>query len=227
MSIDYPRFARYLNRCIELAAQNGIKEIVTITYNGILKPLVEPYLALDKAVTKAEETFTADNTASGLALRAFDSEFATARAAAIGFLPNLVIPESLKAQPTDTDKANAVEKLLDTLTEHKNELWAKTLLEGAFGTQAAIVLKDLHDETESNKALSRARTDRAKAYGPTHEKYMSFKHVVRAACGPHSKEYHRIHMRGTAAEDVVVDPNAQVPAPAPSPQQAAQPQPGK
>lgn len=194
-----------------------MKDIVPVTYDGILKNPAEQYLAFDKAVTRAEESFTKENTESGLALRAFDSAFATARATAVGFLPNLVVPDTLKSQPTDTDKANAVEKLLDTVPDLKEEPWAKTRLEGTFGQQAAVVIKELHEAIEANKAFSNARVQRAEAYGPTYEKYLAFKRVVRAACGPHSKEYHRIHMRGTPVEDAVVDPNTPVPVPPPQP----------
>ena len=71
------------------------------------------------------------------------------------------------------------------------------------------MVKELYEAIEANKVRSSARTERAKAYGPTYEKYIAFKRVVRSARGPHSKEYHhRIHIRGTAGGEDTVAPTA-------------------
>jgi hypothetical protein len=53
----------------------------------------------------------------------------------------------------------------------------------------------MSESIAANKVLSKARSDRAAAYGPTYEKYLRFKQVVRNAYGPGSKQYRRIHLR--------------------------------
>ncbi len=63
---------------------------------------------------------------------------------------------------------------------------------------------DAKEAIDANKALAKAKTDRATAYAPTYEKFLRFKQVVRNAYGPSSKQYKRIHLRqaagGTSAE---------------------------
>ncbi|MCU0694822.1 MAG: hypothetical protein MUF54_25905 [Polyangiaceae bacterium] len=209
--LNFGRFGRVLRRSSELATQTGIKDIVVVAYNDMLEPSSDPYLALDAEVEKKEASWAKEEHEAVLALRRFDGEFQTARAAVLGFVTGAVVPDTLASQPTDTDKAHAVEHLLELIEDHKSDAWAQTLLAGTFGQQAPVVVKELHEAIDANKGLGNARSERAKAYGPTYERYIAFKRVVRAACGAHSKEYRRIHIRANGGiEDEVAPP---VPAP--------------
>ena len=124
------------------------------------------------------------------------------------FVKGRSVPETLKSQPTYTDKKLAVERLLDAIDDHPDAPWAKTLLEGEFGKRAPLVIKEIDEATAADRNLMSARNERAKAYGPTYEAYLSFKRVVRSALGPASKEYRSIHIRSNGSiEDDPAEPN--------------------
>ena len=123
------------------------------------------------------------------------------------YVPTLIVPDTLKRQPTDTDKVSAVEDLLDAIDDHVGEKWADEALSGEFGTMAPKFIKEMSESITASKSLSAARETRASAYGPAYEKYLAFKRVVREAHGPTSKEYQRIHLRAkTAADDGTEEP---------------------
>ena len=212
-SIDHSRFVRILERCSEIAKQSGLQPIVAVTYNDSLKSAADAFRAAHAAVAKKEMAWGKENGQALEALRSFDRAYTTARAAAKAFVPAPRVPETLKSLPTDTDKKLAVETLLDVIDDHPQETWAKTLLEGEFGLRAPVVVKELEEAIEANKQLSAARTERAKLYGPAYEKYLPFKRVVRSACGSTSREYQRIHLRGSGT---IEDDDAPKPSPTPN-----------
>jgi hypothetical protein len=208
MKIDYERFVRVIMRSMEVANEPNADPIVVSIYKQALADAAADYLALETAVSVAMTEFAKENREALEALVALDAPYRLARAAVLAILPDTHLPDTLKSQPTDTDKLQAIARLLDLIDDHVGEQWADVLLAGEFGTKAAKTTQEISEAIAANKVLSKARTDRAAAYGPTYEKYLRFKQVVRNAYGPGSKQYRRIHLRASpgAADSGPADP---------------------
>ena len=204
MSIDYERFARVLTRSIEVGEEADAHPVVVAVFKETLADDAPAYLALETKISNAMTGFAKENGEALAALADLDAPYRVARAAVLAILPETYLPDTLKSLPTDTDKLNAITRLLDVIDDHVGKEWADALLAGEFGAKAARTTSELTEAIAANKVLSKARTDRAAAYGPTYEKYLRFKHVVRNAYGPGSKQYQRIHLRaspGASAPD--------------------------
>jgi len=203
MSIDYERFTRYLNRCKEVANEPGMNPIAVAVYKEALDGPATAYLNAYDAMSKAIAAHEKEHGEAHKALAELDSPYRVARSAVMTMHPETVkaLPDTLKSLPTDTDQLSAITRLLDVIDDYEGSPWADALLKGEFGVKAAAAIKEINEGIASNKALSAAQVERAKAYGPAYEKYLGFKRVVRNALGPGSKQYKRIHMRaapGTA-----------------------------
>ncbi len=193
-NIDYKRFGRVLARCEETATAKTAKGSVVRVHTSLLKKPAEEFLGADRAVNVAESAASKENKEASAALVEIDGLYRESRAVALAFVPTLKVPDTLKRQPTDTDKVNAIEALLDVIDDHAGKDWADELLGGGFGLKAPLAIKEINEAIEANKELSSAREARAKAFGPAYEHYLAFKRVVREAYGPQSKEYKRIHV---------------------------------
>lgn len=99
--------------------------------------------------------------------------------------------------------------------------WAQDLVATGFPTVAADGVREVEEAIDADASLAVARNARMEAYAPARDAFLSFKRVVRTACGSKSREYHRIHVRSAeSAEPVeprVPSPAPQVPEPVPSP----------
>jgi hypothetical protein len=197
VTIDYERFARVVTRCIEVANEPGANPVVVSVFKETLADPAAAYLAGELAVSTAMTSFAKENREALDALVSLDGPYRVARSAVMAILPETKLPDTLKSQPTDTDKLNAIDRLIDLIDDHIGKEWADTLLQGEFGTMAPKASQELTESIAANKGLSKAKTERAAAYGPTYEKYLRFKHVVRNAYGPGSKQYRRIHIRAS------------------------------
>ena len=197
MSIDYERFARVVARSIEIANEPDANPVVVAVFKETLEEFATAYLANEQAVANAMTAFAKENREALVALGNLDAPYRVARAALLAVLPDTKLPDTLKSQPTDTDQLKAIERLVDLIDDHVGKAWADALLVGDFGQRAPKAIKELTESIAANKALSKAQTARAQAYGPTYEKYLSFKRVVRNAYGPGSKQYRRIHLRAS------------------------------
>ena len=200
MAIDHKRFPRVLGRCSELASQTGTPSIVKQVYNDKLKDASDTYITTNAALRTATGSVAKEGTEAAKALKAVDQPYRVARSTVMAYLPHVVVPETLKALGTDTDKMDAIETLLDVLDENNTAKWAADLLAGEFGSTGAHAVKELSEAIDANKAFAAARTARMQAYGPAYEQYTAFKRVVRDACGPSSVEYRRIHLRSAAGD---------------------------
>jgi hypothetical protein len=198
-AIDYVRFDRLVTRCAEIAAEAGMKPSVVRVHDEILKSAGDAFRDAHQEVTAAETSFSKEGGEAVSALAELDGPYRETRSVVLAFAPETKLPDTLKSQPTDTDKLNAIEALLDVLDEHAGQAWADEQAQSGFGKKAAGTVKELNEAITANKALSEAREARAKSYGPAYERYLRFKRVVRDALGPKSKQYTRIHLRGTAA----------------------------
>jgi hypothetical protein len=199
MSIDFERLTRYLLRCKEVADEPGMNPIVAAVYKEALDGPATSYLTAYDAVSKAIAAYEKEDGEARKALGDLDSPYRVARSAVMTIRPETVkaLPDTLKSLPTDTDQLAAITKLLEVIDDSAGSPWADALLKGEFGVKAAAAIKEVNEGIASNKALSAAQADRAKAYGPAYEKYVGFKRVVRNALGPGSKQYKRIHMRAS------------------------------
>jgi hypothetical protein len=198
-----------LLRCAEVASEDGAKKSVAMVHNDRLKDPAGKFLTAQDAVTKAEGAWAKENAESLAALADLDQPYQETLAVVSAYLPHEVLPATLKALPTDTDRLKAIGDLVDLLDLNQSEAWATEQLGGDFGTRAPQAVTELEESIVANKACSKARDERAGAYGLAYERYLAFKKVVRAAYGPTSKQYQRIHIRsGKSAE----------PTPKPTPQ---------
>ena len=203
--IDYARFSRVLLRCAEVASEQGIKLSVVRVYQDTLKSAAEAFLAADVAVRKAETAFKREQREAIEALDSLDRPYREVRSMVLAFAPESVLPETLRVQPTDTDKVDAIEKMLDAIDDHAGEAWADELSEGTFGQLAAATVQEIGEAIAANKGLASSREARAAAYGPAYERYLRFKRVVREALGAKSRQYQRIHLRSPNARDDAPD----------------------
>lgn len=202
-SIDFSRMTRIATRLLELAEDPNVKPIVKSVYDDRTRAAIDDYLAADGAIAAAESAARKEGRDATEALAKIDQPYREARAVAVAYLPHQTLPETLKAQPTDTDRKNAIETLLDAVDDHVGQTWADQILAGPFGQNAGPVIQELNEAIAANTGLSEARDRRAKAFGLAYERYLAFKNVVRNAYGSKSPQYRRIHLRadGTVAAE--------------------------
>ena len=197
--INFGRFNRIMLRCVEAGTEAGMKASVTRMYEETLRPALEVYLAAHSAVAKAETALRKEHKEATDALITIDAPYREARSVVRAFAPETVLPDTLKAQPTDTDQLNAIKTLVGTLDEHSGQAWADEITQGEFGQHAAATVKELNEAIAADKQLASAREARAAAYGPAYERYLRFKGVVRNALGAKSRQYKRIHLRAASS----------------------------
>lgn len=208
--IDYDRFNRLLTRCGEVAAESGMKKSVVRVYADVLKDAADQFQQAHWDVQQAHTAFGSEGNDALSALTALDGPYRETRSVVLAYVPAARLPDTLKVQPTDTDKLNAIEALLKVLGEHAGKPWAEEQKLGEFGQQAPKTLTEIKEAITASKALARAREKRASAYEAAYERYLRFKHVVRDGLGAKSKQYKRIHARGPRTAD-----EQEAPAPAP------------
>jgi len=200
VTIAYERFARVITRCIEITNETDANPVVAGVFKETLANPAAAYLATDTAISTALTAFAKENREALAALASLDAPYRVARAAISAVLPGTDLPDTLKSLPTDTDQLNAITRMVDVIDDHIGKPWADALLTGEFGTKAPKTIQELEQSIAANKGLSKAKNDRAVAYGPTYELYLAFKRVVRNAYGPGSKQYRRIHLRASPGE---------------------------
>lgn len=200
-NIDHKRFHRILTRSDELGTDSAARPAVALVYKDLLQAPAAAYQNAHKAVIGGESSASKESKEAAEALFAIDKPYREARALALAYIPTLKLPDTLKRQPTDTDKVTAIEDLLDAVDEHVGVKWADEILGGDFGKLAPKVVKEMNESIAANKGLGAAREARAAAYGPAYEKYLAFKRVVREVHGPASKEYKRIHLRASSGPE--------------------------
>lgn len=194
-AMDYAKMARMLTRCAEIADSANVKPLVKTTYLGILEGPATAYLNAQRDVTKMESANAKETSEAEMALEALDQPYRETRSVVKAFVPTIHVPMTLKQLPTDTDRLNAIEALLDVVNEYKATSWGGDLMNGAFAQKAAMSRKEFEEAIAANKHLGEARMNRTATYEPAYEAYLRFKRVVRDAYGHTSVEYKRIHLR--------------------------------
>jgi hypothetical protein len=203
--LDYDRLVRVLTRSKELGEAAGGNASVTLAYTDLLRAPATAYLAAHDRLTRAESAAKKESSEAATAIASFDLPYSLARMVIRGYLPSEVLPDTLKALATDTDRKNAIIKIRNVLEEHRAEPWALTLLTGDFGTRADDVIREVTEWIAANGDLDEGVKARAAAYGPAYEQYLAFKGIVRQAHGASSTQYERIHIR--SRRNGTTDPN--------------------
>src|SRR5262249_6349694 len=116
-------------------------------------------------------------------------------------LPTVVLPNTLKVQPTDTDKRDAIQSLVNIVQEHAGEVWADNLLQGAFGQRAAAAVTNLNEYINASNALQKAKADRASAVEPAWDAFVSYKRLGRDTLGSSSRQYQGLRLRNVSADE--------------------------
>lgn len=196
--LNYGRFYRALVRCKDLGTSPTVKPLVAKIYASSAKEPIETFIDLQSSIDQKQSAASKEDKEAQQALAAIDAPYKSARAAALAMVPTLVIPDTLKRQPTLTDKVIAVEKLLDIVDDYVGQPWADEVLSGEFGQLAPKVIQEINESLDADVTLSGAKAARAAGYGPAYESYLAFKRVVRAQYGASSLEYRRIHIRESA-----------------------------
>lgn len=205
-AMEYAKMARLLTRCTEIAEDVMVKPVVKTTYLGILESPALAYLNAERAVMKAESTYAKEASEAAAALEALDQPYREARSVVKAFVPTTNVPATLKQLPTDTDRLNAIETLVDVVDDYETTTWANDVLQGPFGQKAAATMAEFDEAITAHKRLGEARTTRANAFDPAYEAYLRFKRVVRDAYGATSVEYKRIHLRGSSSGEAEAAP---------------------
>ncbi len=198
-SLNYGHMRRIASRVAEIATAPDAKNTVARVFTELTKGPLEDFNAAHDAMATAEASARKESREANEALAALNQPYAEARAVLFAYFPDASLPETLKVLPTDTDRKNAIERLLDAIDDHVGQPWADNLLSGDFGTKAGAVIQELNEAITASTALSAARDKRAAAYGVAYERYLAFKNVVRNAYGPKSPQYRRIHMRANGS----------------------------
>lgn len=201
MEIDYSTFNRVLTRAEEVANEPDVKPSVKRVYTERLHTLAMEFRSAHDGLATAETSAAREGAEGRAALKAIDAPYRSARAVAVSHIPNLHLPTTLKQQPTDTDKMNAVRGLLRELDEREeSEPWAAELLAEDFGRLAPDAIREVEEWIQSSKDLQRARDTRATASATAYARFLAFKDVVRQSYGSKSRQYKRIHVRAGATE---------------------------
>ncbi|MCU0689902.1 MAG: hypothetical protein MUF54_00740 [Polyangiaceae bacterium] len=204
--MNFKVFVRLLKRSEELANQAGTPAIVARVYKERVEGPANAFLSANDTLRTVLGDNSKENAEAASALKAIDKPYSVARCAALAYMPHLVLPETLKAVRTDTDKMDAIESLQEVLEANGAAGWSQDLLGGDFGRLAPDTIREIDEAIQADASLTAARRARAQAFGPAYEAYLSFKRVVRAACGSVSREYRRIHMRSTESEELDEEP---------------------
>jgi hypothetical protein len=194
-ALEFDFIYRILTRAAEVASEPGMNICVVNAYDGLLKGPSDVFCKAHQDVCDALSSYRKDTRDAVEAFDVFDTHYKLARTMVRAFVPEKILPDTLRSLTADTDKLIAVGSLLGTLSKHAGEKWADDILAGEFGVQGPKVMKDLEDAIASNKALAEARDARAEAYGPAYEKLVVFRRVVRAALGSRSKQYKRLQLK--------------------------------
>lgn len=194
-SIDYARFALVLKRCAEIAGDATAGSKLARAYHAVLAPAALPFLAAHEAALSAERGFERENRDLCAAMDALDPSYRVARAVVRKHFPDAGIPEMLLPLAYLSDKAMAIEALLNILDDSMDEPWAVVEISGEFAEAAPAVVKELGEAIMLDTALRRTFDARASTYGLAFERHLLFKRVVREAFGPHSGQYQSIHWR--------------------------------
>ena len=198
MRVELSVFFRLCLRCREIMLEAGAPQVLVDVYQTTGQPL-ETFSASMQTVKQARKRVKDANVGRASMLAEMDKLFRVARSAVGAIVPTTVLPETLKAQPTDTDKRDAIQELKSTIEGHAGAAWADNLLQGEFGQKAAAAIQQLTEYVEAGNALQKAQADRASAFGPGWSAFVKYKRLVHATLGSSSRQYQGLRVRKISA----------------------------
>lgn len=193
--MHYDKMTRVLTRCAEIAEAAGGKGSARATYLGILQEPAEEFLAANRAVMRAESTYTKERNEALAAVHQFDQPFREVRSVVMTFVSTTDLPATFKQLSTDMDRIQVIKTLMKIVDAHQTAPWAREIMAGAFGQQAEATILEINEAIAAGKALDNARKVRALAFDPAYEAFVRYKQVMRDDLGSTSNEYRRIQPR--------------------------------
>ena len=190
--MTHRQFFRLLTRAQEIASQAGISKQVSQVHAAVLAPVADVYCENHGAVDVAYSKLQTAKLALGTTFAVFDGCYRTTRSVALAFHPALKVPETLKQQPTDTDRLTAIKTLVDLVTSYSAEEWAKDQLSGEFGALSTTYVAELKQVITYAKDHSDAVQTRIGSFPEAYDKFLRFKQVVKDTLGASSLEYRRL-----------------------------------
>jgi hypothetical protein len=200
--ISYHIIYRLLARALEVATEPDVPMGVKHVYEGLLSPCATAFCQGHEAVAECEEAVKRARRSVREGLAELDGLFREARLLVLAFLPEKTLPDTLKAQPTDTDTLNAVTAVSAALQANATEPWAAAVLQGPYGTLAPKVIDALKESIAAAKTLAAARQQRSSARKPAYAQFLVFKRMVRETMGSSSVQYRRLHVRAKVARQL-------------------------
>jgi hypothetical protein len=199
--IRFQLLVRLVSRCAEVAARPEMTDEGKWVYGTLFAPAADAFCKSHDAMADAESTVGALRLEVERMASKVDPLYCTVRLIVLAVLPAQKLPDTLKAQPTDTDMLNAVTTMLSVVKSHADKDWAVAVMTGQFGTLAPQLEAALKQLIAATHALETARLQRLAAYGPAYKGYLTFKRVVRNTLGSSSCAYRRLHPRKTASTE--------------------------
>lgn len=210
--IKFDRMFGRLKRCAEVAQDPDVSKSVKRLHDDVVAPKATAFCSAHEAVGEAQAAVARARRQKEQQLAAFDSRYRMTRSLVLAYDPDMNLPETLKVQPMDTAKLEAISGLMSIVQSHAGEPWADELLADSFGTLAPKAKTALEEFIGAIKALWVAQRARADAYEPAYTAYLAFKRVVRDDMGSSSVHYRRLHIR-PAPSPVARDEQAEQAAP--------------
>jgi hypothetical protein len=96
----------------------GAPQVLVDVYQSPVGQSQQAFSDTMQAVKQAKKRVNDAEKGKASKLAEMDRLFRVARSAVAAVVPTSVLPETLKTQPTDTDKRDAIQELLSTIQEH-------------------------------------------------------------------------------------------------------------
>ncbi len=113
--LDYDRLNRVLTRSGELGAAPDGNPSVTLAYTDLLGAPAAAYQAAHAGLVNSESSAHKESGEAKRAVADFDLAYSLARMVVRAYLPSEVLPDTLKALTTDTDRKNAIVKVRNVM----------------------------------------------------------------------------------------------------------------
>jgi hypothetical protein len=197
---------RFVGRMADIAESSDTSSDIKCVYDELIAPATMAFRESQDAVVTAKSASDRANLLSRQTLVEVDSLYLTIRAVVLLVDPAQVLPDTLKAQTTDTDALRAIGALVSVVKSHAGEAWADALMAGKFGTLAPKAEAALKASIAASDALEKARNRRRAAYFPAYAGYLTFKRIVRELLGASSRAYRRLTLRTMESNDEPIEP---------------------
>ncbi|MCC6557212.1 MAG: hypothetical protein IT372_30030 [Polyangiaceae bacterium] len=201
MSAQFSVFARYCARPHEIVIEMGAPQVLVDVYEKTAGQPFQAFTDSMASVKAATERVKAAEKGKTSKLAEMDKLFRTGRSAVAAVVPGTVLPDTLKVQPTDTDRRNAIQELVSTVQKHAGEGWADNLMSGEFGQKAPAALETLNEYIAAANALQKAKADRLTAFEPAWGAFVKFRRLVRDTLGSSSRQYRGLRPRGAGKSE--------------------------